>query len=62
MKKMSTISLFFGPFSESFSHNQMLTRSTALTTHGFTLIYILGVLAQTAAPIHSDMLVQFRQI
>lgn len=61
---MSTISLFLCPFSESFSHNQTLTRSTALTTHGFTLIYIpgLGVLAQTAAQIHSDMLVQFRQI
>lgn len=60
MKKRPTISLFL----VLFPHKQMLTGSTALTTQGFTLIYRtgLGVLEQAAAQIHSDMLVQFRQI
>lgn len=62
-KKVNNLALL-GPFSESFPHKQMLTGSTASTTRGFTLIYTtaMGVLEQTAAQIHSDMLVQFRQI
>lgn len=64
-KNVNNLAFFFLVlFSESFSHSQRLTQSTALTTHSFTLIYRmgLGVLAQTAAQINSDMVAQFRQI